>query len=294
MNKHTLLPLLLVSAVSLAGCGKKETPAPAPAAQQPAKPAEAGAVDQAKQVAADVAAQAKVAGQQIADQGKQIAAQTAEQAKVVAAQVTEQAKTAAAQVSDQAKTAVAQVKDEAKSLADSFKKPAAGTGAATAAAPLDFATLTAKVTDSAKSLLDNPSVTQPVKEQLTKLTDSLLGNKDGEAAAALSKIVALKPSEEQMGVVKELQSNLGVLVLGRNFDANDPASGGAVKQTIDAIRANDTASIVSGLQKLGTTAKLTDSQKEIVTNLVGSYGGKLAGVTDTVNKATDALKGFGF
>lgn len=282
MNK-TILPLLLVSALALSGCGKKKEEAPAqPApAQQPAATSP-GAVDQAKQVAADVAAQAQKAGEQVVEQGKQVVAQTTEQAKAAAAQVTEQAK-----------TAVTQVKEETKTLVDSFKKPAAPAGT-DAAAPLDFAALTSKVTESAKSLLSDPSVTAPVKEQLTKLADSVLGNQDGAAAAALNKIVSLKPSEEQMGLVKELQTNLGVLALGRNFDANDPASGGAVKQTIAAIQAKDTASILSGLQKLGTTAKLTDSQKDIVGNLVGSYGGKLAGLTDSVNKTSEALKGFGF
>lgn len=263
MNK-ILLPLLLVSAVALSGCGKKkeEAPAPTPPAQQPAATAKPSAVDQAKQVAADVAANAKKAGEQVVEQGKQVVAQT-----------TEQAKAAAADLQKQAETAVT-------SAADSFKAELAETAN--------------KAVESAKSLLSNPQVTEPVKAELTKLIDGVMGNQDGAATSALSKIVSLKPSESQMTVVKELQSNLGVLVLGRNFDQNDPASGGVVKQTIDAIKAKDTASIFSGLQKLGSDAKFTDTQKQMLGNLLGSYNGKLAGVTDSVNKASDALKGFGF
>ena len=267
MNKNTLLPLLAASAFTLAGCGKKEQPPVPPAPQTPppaAATAQPSALDSAKQTAADVGAQARKAGQQLADQGKQVATQVADQAK-----------TAVSQVSDKAKTVVAQAKDGAESFADQFKKPATAPSG-----PTDYTALAQKVSDSAKSLLANPVVSQPMKDQLTKLTASVLANKDGDASGALAQIVALKPSDDQMGVVKELQSNFAVLALGRNFDANDPASGSAVTQTIGAIKSGDVTSAVAGLRKVGASAKLTDAQKGIVTNLVSSYGGALAGVTD--------------
>ncbi len=264
MNK-AILPLLLVSAVALSGCGKKKdeqpasTPATPPAAEQPATP---GVKDQAKQVVADVTAQATAA----AEQAKQQALEAAEQAK-------QQAADAAKQAEEQAKAAVAD---------------------AAAKAQAELAALSTKAVESAKNLLNNPGVTEPVKAELNKLITGVTSGNDTESTSALNKIVALKPSEEQMALVKEVQSNLGVLVLGRNFDANDPASGGAVKQTIEAIKAKDTGAIVSNLKNMASNAKFTDSQKEMLTNLMGSYSGKLAGAVDSVNKATQTLKGFGF
>jgi hypothetical protein len=172
-------------------------------------------------------------------------------------------------------------------------QPAAPTTANAAASVTDFTQLSAKLVEQAKSLLANPQLTAPMKEQLTKLTDGILGNRDGVASDALAKLVSLKPSADQMGVVKELQTNFGVLALGRDFDPKDPASEGPVKQTIEALKAKDTASIVAGLQKLGTQAKLSDSQKQIVANLLGSYNAKLVGAVDKVNSATTKLKSFG-
>lgn len=291
MNSAKILPLLALSTVMLSGCGKKEEPKPAePAKTAPAASTEPTTLDSAKQTAAEIGTAAKQAGEKIVEQGKDIAAKTGEQAKVAAAQIKEKATEATA-------TAAAQVKEAAASLEEKAKAAlAAKTSGAVAPsdiAPTDFAALSAKISESAKSLLTNESVTAPVKEQLTKLADSVLGNRDGAAAGALAKIVSLKPSEEQMGVVKEIQANLGVLALGRNFDQNDPASGGAVKQTIDAIRAKDTTAIATGLKNIGASAKLTDAQKEIVTNLTSSYSGKLSGVLDQVNGVSDKLKGFG-
>lgn len=254
MNSRKLIPLLVVSAVVLSGCDKKKEEQPAAAATQ--QPAASS------QASPDLGTQAKQAGEKLVEQGKEIVAQTTEQAKAAAEQVKQQATTAAT------------------AAVDSFKS--------------ELAAASGKAIESAKSLLGNPQVTQPIKDELTKLIDGVTNSQDGAAAGALSKIVSLKPSEDQMGLVKELQSNLGVLVLGRNFDVNDPASGGVVKQTIDAIKSKDTASIVSGLQKLGSEAKLTDSQKQMVGSLLGSYNTKLAGAVESVNKATDAIKGFGF
>lgn len=291
MNTAKLLPLLLVSAALLSGCGKKEEPKPAaPAQPTPAATTTPSTLDSAKQTASEIGDQAKAAGEKIVEQGKEIAAKTGEQAKVAATQIKEKATEATAAAAAQVKEAAASLEEKAKAA---LAAKTSGTAAPSDIDPTNFAALSAKISESAKSLLSNESVTAPVKEQLTKLADSVLGNQDGAAAAALAKIVSMKPSDEQMGVVKEIQANLGVLALGRNFDPNDPASGGAVKQTIDAIRAKDTAAIATGLKNIGASAKLTDAQKEIVANLTSSYSGKLSGVLDKVNGVSDKLKGFG-
>jgi len=298
MTRSSLLPLLASAALVLAGCDKKkEEQAVKPAPQQTPAPAPASgsALDDAKKTGAEIAAQAEQKGKEIAGQAKTVANDVAEKAKTAGAEI----KTKAEAAGEQIKASAQDLKERSKAAVDAFKnKPAANT--ALAASTADISTeagrdaIVKQLTDSAKSLASDAAVTAPVKEQLTKLADSVLGNKDGEAAAALNQIVALKPSADQLAVVKEIQTNFGVLALGRNFDQNDPAYGGAVKQTIDAIRTQNVAGAISGLQKIGTSAKLTDSQKQIATNLVSSYGGALAGVTDKVNKVTEGLKGLGF
>lgn len=262
----TIVPLLLISAVALSGCGKKkeDKPSEASAPAQTAASADTGsasASDQAKQAAEAVAAQAKAAAEQAKQQAEAAARQAAEQAKEAAAQAQQQATAAATQATDALKA--------------------------------EISAASAKAVESAKTLLDTPQVTDSVKTELNKLISGVTSGNDAESTSALARIVALKPSDEQMTLVKEVQSNVGVLVLGRNFDANDPASGGAVKQAIDAIKAKDTAAVVTNLKTVASNASLTDSQKQVVTNLLGSYSGKLAGAVDTVNKASQALKGFG-
>lgn len=163
------------------------------------------------------------------------------------------------------------------------------------------AALLQSVTDSAKKLVDSDALTQPIKDQLAKFSTALAAGKDAVAADALSKIAALKPNEQQAALLTELKSNFAVVALGRNFDAKDPAASGNVAKTVAALKAKDTAGTLAGLQSLATQSKLTDDQKALVTNLAGSFGGKLTAAVDkakaagdSVNKITDGIKGFGF
>lgn len=270
-----------------------------PAPQQPAPQAAPApsALDDAKKTGAEIADQAKAKGKEIAAQATVVANDVAEKAKVAGAEI----KTKAEAAGQQIKESAADLKERSKAALDAFKKQPVAASTADSSTEAGRDAIVKQLTESAKNLASNTAVTEPVKEQLTKLADSVLGNQDGAAAEALNKIVALKPSDDQMAVVKEIQTNFGVLALGRNFDPNDPAIGGAVKQTIDAIKTRNVTNAVTGLQKIGASAKLTDSQKQIASNLVASYGGALAGVSDKVNKATDSvnrvtdgLKGLGF
>ncbi len=184
--------------------------------------------------------------------------------------------------------------------APAAKAPEAPAAAATATATDLADSLKARIAEASKSALEeakalikDPATAAPVKEQLTKLADSLTGGKDGAAAEALAKIVALKPTEQQMGLVKELQAHVGTLVLGRNFNAADPASGGAVKAAIDAIKAKDTAGIIGNLQKLADNNKLTDAQKQMAGNLLASWSPKLAAAAEKAKAGVEKLKGFG-
>lgn len=173
---------------------------------------------------------------------------------------------------------------------------APATGAATASADALKTQATAllkSVTDSAAKLMSGDALSQPIKDQLAKFTSSLSAGKDAAAADALAKITALKPTAEQTALLSELKSNFAVLALGRDFDPKDPASSGAVAKTVAALKAKDTAGTLTGLQTLFTQGKLTDDQKSLVAGLVSTYGGKLAGATEAVNKVSDKLKGFG-
>lgn len=303
MNKKSLLPLLLVSAALLSGCDKKKEEAPRvePVAAKPvvapAAVAQPSASEQVKEAAKDAVEATKAAGEQVVEQAKAAMKDAGVDAKAASDAAVKEVKAAAASASESLKDATRDVKTEANSLLSQLKSSAAATPAAGASAEksadFDVKGLVEKVTASAKELLEDSSVSTALKDQLKKLSDSVVSSNDAEATSALSKIVALKPSEAQLATVKELQSNLAVLVLSRDFDANDPASGGAIRQTIEAIKTKDTSAAVAGLQKIYTSAKPTDAQKQLVSNLLSSYDAKLAGVSDSIEKAGSVLKGFG-
>ena len=184
-------------------------------------------------------------------------------------------------------------KDAAAAATDSAHKAADS-------AQTQTATLLASLTDSAKKLAASDTLTQPIKDQLAKFTSALTAGKDTDAAAALAKITALKPTAEQTALLSDLKTNFAVVALGRDFDPKDPASSGAVAKTVAAVKAKDTAGTLTGLQSLATQAKLTDDQKALVTNLAGTYGGKLTAAVDkvkagadSVNKLSEGIKGFG-
>lgn len=192
---------------------------------------------------------------------------------------------------------------DAKAPAADTKAPAAPAAPAAPTAPAAPAmtdAIKAQVAEASKAameevkvLMKDPATTGPIKEQLAKLSDSLAGGKDGATAEALAKIVALKPSEQQMGVVKELQGNVSALVLGRSLNTAEGTTAGAIKGALDAIKAKDTAAIIGNLQKVAADTKLTDAQKQMAGNLIASWNPKLAAAADKAKAGMDKLKGFG-
>lgn len=147
--------------------------------------------------------------------------------------------------------------------------------------------------EEVKALMKDPATSAPVKEQLAKLADGLAGGKDGASAEALAKIIALKPSEQQMGLVKELQGNVSALVLGRSLNTADGTTSAAIKGALDAIKTKDTAGVIGNLSKVAADTKLTDAQKQMAGNLIASWNPKLAAAADKAKAGMEKLKGFG-
>ncbi|AHF90283.1 hypothetical protein OPIT5_08760 [Opitutaceae bacterium TAV5] len=130
--------------------------------------------------------------------------------------------------------------------------------------------------------------------QLQSLATSIQSGDDAEASGTLQKLMAAKPTDGQLAVLNDVRDNFALLALGRNFDTANTATQSAVGSAITAIKTGNTTDIVTSLQGLYGNARLTDTQKELVTGLVGSWNPKLADVATQAGKLRDTAKLFGF
>ncbi|EIP98246.1 hypothetical protein OpiT1DRAFT_02698 [Opitutaceae bacterium TAV1] len=139
-----------------------------------------------------------------------------------------------------------------------------------------------------------PAAGDSFVSQLQSLATSIQSGDDAGASGTLQKLMAAKPTDGQLAVLDDVRNNFALLALGRNFDTASSATQSAVGSAITAIKTGNATDIVTSLQGLYSNARLTDTQKELVTGLVGSWNPKLADVATKAGKLRDTAKLFGF
>ncbi len=131
-----------------------------------------------------------------------------------------------------------------------------------------------------------------VKEKLDSTLKALTGGKDSEAlthAFDLAKGAKLTP--DQIGVAKQVGNLASAYTVQKNF-ATLEGSQGDVATIVSSLRSGNVTAAVPPLKNVATSAKLTDPQKQIITQVADKYAPgweKAKGAMDSLKK----LPGFG-
>lgn len=118
------------------------------------------------------------------------------------------------------------------------------------------------------------------------LLSSLGSKQDASALGFVGRMMAAKPTADQMNLIKGLRDDVSVLVLQRNFDASQPGLGGPLQSAVKAIRSGDVAGIIANLSQLTQTAKLTAAQKDLLGSLKKSFQPAAGAVKDAIKSGS--------
>ena len=144
-------------------------------------------------------------------------------------------------------------------------------------------------TAQAKTFANNPQI----EEQLAKIQSDVADNYDLGALenfANLEKVAQQsKLTDGQKELLGELLVHTQTLVLTRNF-SNNPEISGPVWNTIQALQKRDTNATVQNLKVIAEKGKLTTSQQELVTAMLGDYGQHFNQASDMAKSVNDSVE----
>jgi hypothetical protein len=143
--------------------------------------------------------------------------------------------------------------------------------------------LTGKVQSLGTAVGTNNAVTSKLDSTLKSLTG-------GEDSAALTSAFGLvkgaKLTPEQLGLAKQVGNLASAYVVQKNFASLD-ASQGDVATIVSSLRSGNLKAAGPPLKNVATSAKLTDTQKQLITTIADKYApgfSKAAGAMDAVKK----------
>jgi hypothetical protein len=153
-----------------------------------------------------------------------------------------------------------------------------------------------ELADKVKSLDASTGTNQAAQAALTGTVQSLVNGQDSGALSSafqLAKSATLTP--EQITLAKDVGNVASAYVVQKNF-ASLEGSQGDVASLVTSLRKGELTSTLVPLQNITQNAKLTDTQKTLVSSLADQYAPGLKKAADTVNQGLDTLKklpGFG-
>lgn len=146
--------------------------------------------------------------------------------------------------------------------------------------------LTGKVA-SLESLLGTNSI---IKDKLDSMLTSLTGGQDSSAlASAYDLVKGAKPTSQQLNLAKQVGNLASAYVVQKNFASLD-GSQSDVATIVKSLSDGKIAAAVPSLKNVASSAKLTDTQKQLITTIADKY----APGWEKAKGAMNTLKGLGF
>lgn len=128
-----------------------------------------------------------------------------------------------------------------------------------------------------------------LKGYLDNAVQSVVKGQDIQALDYYNKLVQSKLTDDQMAVVKQTGDVLSAFVVQKNFGALDGMQS-EVAQIVNSLRKGDTTTAIPAIQKVASSAKLTDSQKELIGSLADKYAPGVKAATKSLQDGLQKLK----
>lgn len=123
--------------------------------------------------------------------------------------------------------------------------------------------------------------------KLNSTLSSLAGGQDSAALTSAFKLASsAKLTPEQLGLAKQVGNLTSAYVVQKNF-ASLAGQQGDVATIVSSLRSGKIKDAVPSLKNVATSAKLTDSQKQLITTITDKYVpgfSKASGAMDSIKK----------
>lgn len=130
----------------------------------------------------------------------------------------------------------------------------------------DMQKMVSSAVDTSKQLGALLGNNPELKSLLTNSMTSLAQGQDFIALQDINKLMDAKLTPDQMGLAKDLRSDVEVLALKRQLPQSGP-----VTAATQAIQSGDYQGAVSQLNTVMKSGTLTDPQKQLVSSIISSY-----------------------
>ena len=140
--------------------------------------------------------------------------------------------------------------------------------------------LTGKVESLGTAAGGNSAITSKLNSTLSALT----GGQDSAALASAFKLASsAKLTPEQLGLAKQVGNLASAYVVQKNFATLD-GSQGDVATIVTSLRAGKVKDAVPSLKNVATSAKLSDTQKQLITTITDKYVPGFSKASGAVNE----------
>jgi hypothetical protein len=158
--------------------------------------------------------------------------------------------------------------------------------AAKSSSDSQLGTIASELTGKVQSLGSAVGTNAAVTSKLNSTLSSLAGGQDSAALTSAFKLASsAKLTPEQLGLAKQVGNLASAYVVQKNFATLDGAQGD-VANIVTSLRSGKIQSALPSLKNVAASAKLTDSQKQLITTIADKYAPGLSKATGAV----DSLK----
>ena len=147
--------------------------------------------------------------------------------------------------------------------------------------------IASELAGKAQSLGSAAGTNTAVTGGLNSTLSALAGGQDSAALASAFKLAsAAKLTPEQLGLAKQVGNLASAYVVQKNFAALDGAQGD-VATIVSSLRSGKIQPALPALKNVAASAKLTDTQKQLITTIADKYApglGKASGAVESLKK----------
>jgi len=157
---------------------------------------------------------------------------------------------------------------------------------AKAASDSKLGDIATELTSKVQSLNTTPGVNDTLKSKLDGTLKALTGGQDSAAlTSAFGLVKSSKLTPAQLDLAKQVGNLASAYVVQKNFSTLDGAQGD-VANVVSSLRSGKITAALPALKNIAQNAKLTDTQKQLITTI----GDKYAPGLSKANGAVDSLK----